>query len=94
MQFDKDISVVLGLDHNRYSIHREPILPSRHPTISKIALNLLEPCNTKELTDAINVKGIRTVEQYPKQDFVHAYTDGSSDEMILNGTRGICDYPG
>lgn len=48
------------------------------------------------MTDVSNVKEIRTVEPYPKEDFVLAYTDGPSNDTIANGgsgSAGYSDYP-
>ena len=37
----------------------------------------------------IREKGLRTIEQFPLEDLVHVYTDGSSDKTITNGKSGV-----
>ncbi|GFV11182.1 ribonuclease H [Trichonephila clavipes] len=57
--------------------------------ILPIVTSLLEPCTKREPTSIIKAKGLNTIGKYPQEDFVFAYTDGSSDETFLNGGSGV-----
>ncbi len=78
-----------GLEHNTYEILQEPILSSTLPENIKILTHLLEPCSKKELTSAIKIKGDKTIASYSRENFVFAFTDGSSDETLDNGGAGV-----
>ena len=49
----------------------------------------MEPCNKNEQIDIIRKKGLNIIENFPKEKYVHAYTDGSSDKTITNGGSGV-----
>ncbi|GFX16117.1 hypothetical protein TNCV_4703731 [Trichonephila clavipes] len=79
MQFYSEIRILLGLEHNKFSIYQEPLFSAGLPKNTTIIASLLEPCTKSESTSIIKEKGHKTIAKYPQDDFVFAYTDGSSD---------------
>ncbi|GFU86809.1 hypothetical protein TNCV_1342541 [Trichonephila clavipes] len=49
----------------------------------------MEPCTKSESTSIIKEKGLKLTAKYPQNDFVFAYTYGSSDETFLKGGSGV-----
>ncbi|GFV46908.1 hypothetical protein TNCV_1270261 [Trichonephila clavipes] len=82
MQFDSEIRIPPDLEQNKFSIYQEPLFSARLPKNTPIVISLLEPCTKRDSTSIIKEKGFKTIAKYPQQDFVFAYTDGSSDETF------------
>ncbi|GFW57555.1 RNase H domain-containing protein [Trichonephila clavipes] len=68
---------------------QEPPFPRRPPKETKITLNLLSPCSKKEDARILKQKGLETIEKISQENFVVAYTDGSSDISLNKGGAGI-----
>ncbi|GFW95981.1 hypothetical protein TNCV_4174081 [Trichonephila clavipes] len=64
---------------------QEPPFPRRPPKETKITLNLLRPCSKKEDARILKEKGFETIEKISQENFVVAYTDGSSDISLNKG---------
>ncbi|GFU95641.1 RNase H domain-containing protein [Trichonephila clavipes] len=54
-----------------------------------IVTNLLEPRTKSGPSKVIKTNGLKTTDKYPKDDFIFAYTDGSSEETFLKGGLGV-----
>ena len=82
VQYDRDIRASIGLEHNKWAIVQEPISCKRLPSNTDIHTDILEPCNKNEPRDIIRKRELNAIENFPKEKFVHAYTDASSDKTI------------
>ena len=91
MQFNRNMRKEFGFEHKNFEIFQEPTFFQKLPSNSKINTNLIEPCITKEFAHIIREIGLKAIEQLKKKkkDFVHTYTDGSSDKIIINRGSGL-----
>ena len=61
----------------------------RRQMYSLIHTDLLEHETKNVQNDIFRKKGLNTLENFPKEKFAHAYTDGSSDKILTNGGSGM-----
>ena len=89
LQFDETTRQQIELEHKKCVILQEPIQNSAQPKNTEIKTNLLESCSKNEPAASIKAKGIKTIDSYPKEDYIFAFTDGSSDETLENRGAGV-----
>ncbi|GFX30435.1 ribonuclease H [Trichonephila clavipes] len=89
LQLDSEIRKELNLDHSSLEFLQEPLIPKNPPKNTCFELELLQPCSKKEDPVALRQKGLETIAILSQDNFAIAYTDGSSDISLSNGSAGI-----
>ncbi|GFU96351.1 ribonuclease H [Trichonephila clavipes] len=54
---------------------------------SECSMDILYSDRTLDFATIIKAEGFKTIDKYPKDDFIFAYTNRSSDEAFLNGEQ-------
>ncbi|GFX73999.1 RNase H domain-containing protein [Trichonephila clavipes] len=89
LQLDSEIRKELNLDHSSLEFLQEPLIPKNPPKNTCFELELLQPCSKKEDPVTLRQKGLETIAILSQDNFAIAYTDGSSDRSLSNGSAGI-----
>ncbi|GFW67033.1 hypothetical protein TNCV_4030531 [Trichonephila clavipes] len=79
LQVDSEIRKELNLEHASLEFLQEPLIPKNPPKNTCFELKLLQPCSKKEDPVTLSQMGRETIAILSQDNFVIAYTDGSSD---------------
>ncbi|GFV55267.1 RNase H domain-containing protein [Trichonephila clavipes] len=89
LQLDSEIRKELNLDHSSLEFLQEPFILKNPPKNTCFELELLQPCSKKEDPVTLRQKGLETIAILSQDNFVIAFTNGSSDRSLSNGGAGI-----